>query len=64
MSPRRDRPAGSSPDGVPKPGKDIRRDHDLLKAQGIAVSELQLESGRMDEVFRTITQGETAEARV
>jgi ABC-2 type transport system ATP-binding protein len=28
-----------------------------LQAQGIAVSELQLESGRLDEVFRTITQG-------
>jgi ABC-2 type transport system ATP-binding protein len=36
---------------------------DLLKAQGIPVSELQLESGRMDEVFRTITQGEAVEAR-
>ncbi|MFN7551962.1 MAG: ABC transporter ATP-binding protein [Pseudomonadota bacterium] len=30
---------------------------DLLKAQGIAVSELQLERGRLDEVFRSVTQG-------
>jgi len=43
----------------PKPGKQIFAPiSDLLKAQGIPVSELQLESGRMDEVFRTITQGE------
>jgi ABC-2 type transport system ATP-binding protein len=49
----------------PKPGKQIFGPiSDLLKAQGIQVSELQLESGRMDEVFRTITQGEKAEARV
>jgi len=49
----------------PKPGKQIfGAISDLLKAQGIAVSELQLESGRMDEVFRTITQGEGTEARV
>jgi ABC-2 type transport system ATP-binding protein len=34
---------------------------DLLKAQGIAVSELQLERGRLDEVFRTITQGAVKE---
>jgi len=47
----------------PKPGKQIFGPiSDLLKAQGIQVSELQLESGRMDEVFRTITQGERAEA--
>jgi len=49
----------------PKPGKQIfGAISDLLKAQGIPVSELQLESGRMDEVFRTITQGESAEERV
>jgi len=49
----------------PKPGKQIfGAISDLLKAQGIAVSELQLESGRMDEVFRTITQGEAVEVRV
>jgi len=47
----------------PKPGKQIFGPiSDLLKAQGIQVSELQLESGRMDEVFRTITQGENKEA--
>jgi ABC-2 type transport system ATP-binding protein len=34
---------------------------DLLKAQGIAVSELQLERGRLDEVFRTITTVATKE---
>jgi ABC-2 type transport system ATP-binding protein len=34
---------------------------DLLKAQGIAVSELQLERGRLDEVFRTVTQGAAKE---
>ena len=49
----------------PKPGRQIfGAISDLLKAQGIPVSELQLESGRMDEVFRTITQGEGVEARV
>jgi ABC-2 type transport system ATP-binding protein len=48
----------------PKPGRQIfGAISDLLKTQGIVVSELQLESGRMDEVFRTITQGEAAEAR-
>ena len=47
----------------PKPGRQIfGAVSDLLKAQGIQVSDLQLESGRMDEVFRTITQGDTAEA--
>ena len=35
---------------------------ELLKTQGIAVSEVQLESGRLDEVFRTITQGTAKEA--
>jgi ABC-2 type transport system ATP-binding protein len=48
----------------PKPGKQIfGAVSDLLRAQGIPVSELQLESGRMDEVFRTITQDEGTEAR-
>jgi len=48
----------------PKPGKQIFAPiSDLLKAQGIQVSELQLESGRLDEVFRTITQGQAREAR-
>ncbi len=45
----------------PKPGRQIfGAISDLLKAQGIPVSELQLESGRMDEVFRTITQEASA----
>ena len=48
----------------PKPGKQIFvAVSELLKAQGIQVSELQLESGRMDEVFRTITQGDGKEVR-
>jgi ABC-2 type transport system ATP-binding protein len=34
---------------------------DLLKAQGIAVSELALERGRLDEVFRSVTQPAAAE---
>ncbi|HVH36227.1 MAG TPA: ABC transporter ATP-binding protein [Tahibacter sp.] len=34
----------------------------VLKAQGVEVSQLQLEAGRLDEVFRTITQP-NAEAR-
>ena len=47
----------------PKPGRQIFAPiSELLKEQGIPVSELQLESGRMDEVFRTITQGEAMEA--
>jgi ABC-2 type transport system ATP-binding protein len=42
----------------PKPGRQIFvAVNQALQAQGIAVSELQLESGRLDEVFRTITQG-------
>jgi len=36
---------------------------DALKAQGIAVSELQLEAGRLDEVFRAITQPHVQEVR-
>ncbi|MBS1214597.1 MAG: transporter ATP-binding protein [Proteobacteria bacterium] len=36
---------------------------DALKARGLAVSELQLESGRLDEVFRSITLPHTREAR-
>ncbi|WP_139559170.1 ABC transporter ATP-binding protein [Methylotetracoccus oryzae] len=36
---------------------------EVVKAQGIAVSELQLEAGRLDEVFRTITQPHVKEAR-
>lgn len=41
----------------PKPDKQIfTAISELLKTQGIPVYELQLESGRLDEVFRTITQ--------
>jgi len=48
----------------PKAGRQIfAAVSDLLKAQGIQVSEVQLESGRLDEVFRTITQGPAQEAR-
>jgi ABC-2 type transport system ATP-binding protein len=36
---------------------------DTLKARDIPVTELQLETGRLDEVFRTITQPHTREAR-
>ncbi|MEO5560741.1 MAG: ABC transporter ATP-binding protein [Dokdonella sp.] len=42
----------------PKPGRSIFvAVGDALKAQGVIVSELALEAGRLDEVFRTITQG-------
>ncbi len=45
----------------PKPGKQIfAAVSELLRTQGIKVSELQLESGRLDEVFRTITTHEVA----
>ncbi|HEX6833921.1 MAG TPA: ABC transporter ATP-binding protein, partial [Rudaea sp.] len=48
----------------PKPGRQIFVPiSDMLKAQGIQVSELQLESGRLDEVFRTITQTDAKEVR-
>jgi ABC-2 type transport system ATP-binding protein len=47
---------------VPKPGRQIFASiSEALQAQGIVVSELQLESGRMDEVFRTITHGDLGE---
>jgi ABC-2 type transport system ATP-binding protein len=47
---------------IPKPGRQIFVPiNDALKAQGIVFSELQLESGRMDEVFRTITHGDLGE---
>ncbi len=36
---------------------------DTLKAQNIPVTELQLETGRLDEVFRSITQPHSREAR-
>jgi len=41
----------------PKPGRQIFvAVSDALKAQDVAVRELALEPGRLDEVFRTITQ--------
>jgi ABC-2 type transport system ATP-binding protein len=47
----------------PKPGKQIFGDvSELVRSQGLQVSELQLESGRMDEVFRSITEGDPPEA--
>ena len=47
---------------IPKPGRQIFAPiGESLKAQGIVVNELQLESGRMDEVFRTITRGDLGE---
>jgi ABC-2 type transport system ATP-binding protein len=46
----------------PKAGKQIfDAVNALLVAQKIDVSEIQLERGRMDEVFRSITQGDTQE---
>jgi ABC-2 type transport system ATP-binding protein len=46
----------------PKPGRQIFIEvSDALKAQGVAVRELALEAGRLDEVFRTITQGATGQ---
>ena len=45
----------------PKPGKQIFTPiSEVLRTQGIHVSELQLESGRLDEVFRTITSKQDA----
>ena len=45
----------------PKPGKQIfTAVSEMLRAKNIAVSELQLESGRLDEVFRTVTTQEAA----
>ncbi len=42
----------------PKPGRQIFvAVSDALKAQDVAVRELALEAGRLDEVFRSITQG-------
>ena len=41
----------------PKPGRSIFvAVSDALKSQGVAVRELALEGGRLDEVFRTVTQ--------
>jgi ABC-2 type transport system ATP-binding protein len=45
----------------PRPGKQIFVSvSELLKAQGIPFTELQLESGRLDEIFRSITQATEA----
>jgi len=47
----------------PKPGRQIfAAVNEALKAQNIVVRELALEGGRLDEVFRTITQGKAEEA--
>ena len=47
----------------PRAGKQIFAPvSDLLRQQGIAVTEVQLERGRLDEVFRTVTQGKREEA--
>ncbi|TAL74585.1 MAG: ABC transporter ATP-binding protein [Rhodanobacter sp.] len=48
----------------PRPGTRILEDvEQLLREQGLEVSEIQLERGRLDEVFRRITTtGEAAEA--
>jgi ABC-2 type transport system ATP-binding protein len=47
----------------PKPGERILEPvESLLRQQGLEVSEIQLERGRLDEVFRQITLGAEAEA--
>lgn len=47
----------------PRPGRQILGDvQALLAAQGIRITEIQLERGRLDEVFRRITTGPAAEA--
>ncbi len=47
----------------PKPGKQIfAAVNEALKAKDITVRELALEGGRLDEVFRTITEGGNREA--
>ncbi|HEX7112129.1 MAG TPA: ABC transporter ATP-binding protein [Mizugakiibacter sp.] len=47
----------------PRPGREILGDvQALLTAQGIRITEIQLERGRLDEVFRRITTGPAAEA--
>jgi len=48
----------------PKPGRSIFVPiNDVLKERKVAVRELQLEAGRLDEVFRTITQAAGTEVR-
>jgi ABC-2 type transport system ATP-binding protein len=45
----------------PRPGARVLEPvEDLLRQQGLEVSEIQLERGRLDEVFRQITMGEGA----
>jgi ABC-2 type transport system ATP-binding protein len=45
----------------PKPGARILEPVErLLREQGLEVSEIQLERGRLDEVFRQITSGDDA----
>ncbi|MDE2307484.1 MAG: ABC transporter ATP-binding protein, partial [Xanthomonadaceae bacterium] len=45
----------------PKPGQRILEPVEaLLRAQGLEVSEIQLERGRLDEVFRQITTTDAA----
>ncbi|CAI8783211.1 ABC transporter ATP-binding protein [Methylocaldum szegediense] len=47
----------------PRKGKQILAAvSDALKAKGVAIRELQLETGRLDEVFRSITLPHTREA--
>jgi ABC-2 type transport system ATP-binding protein len=47
----------------PRPGVQIFGPvGEMLRAQGIAVSEIQLERGRLDEVFRNVTQAPAAGA--
>ncbi|PWK81365.1 ABC transporter ATP-binding protein [Fulvimonas soli] len=48
----------------PRPGERILEPvENLLRQQGLEVSEIQLERGRLDEVFRQITLGDGAEGR-
>ena len=48
----------------PRPGKAIfPAISEALRTQGITVSELQLEAGRLDEVFRAITEPHVKEVR-
>jgi len=47
----------------PKPGEHILESVErLLREQGLQVSEIQLERGRLDEVFRQITTADVAAA--
>ncbi|HTV85877.1 MAG TPA: ABC transporter ATP-binding protein [Dyella sp.] len=49
----------------PKPGERILEPVEtLLRQQGLEVSEIQLERGRLDEVFRQITLGSQAQAHL